>query len=386
MPWGQLAALFCAVAAARFILLTFAFDGGDGSSVSASAARRWSEAGIAEPFPWAVSPFYQFLRVLLWPLNSWAWNLASALAVGMAATCWAALAGQARVRWVAAAALVLTFAPFMFDPAARSGPWIPALALGMAALLAAAKSRPLATGLLLGLAAASHPSALLFIPPAIVLSLGCPRFPLARNGLHTGIALGVTAILLAGVQLALWRIAGVHLTGELGGIIREMANAPAPAFSIATFAGPTGQALALVVCGIALQTFRRMTRPFRPGPPFAWNIFFAHVLLFAGAAILQTGFLPWLGNPLLLLPPLVFGALAWSERSFLLMAAIVLLISPWVALEGTRLTRGSALSPTLSDSGRKTTAPDRADRAAPIPGRRGPPPAPPSASPRPPRP
>lgn len=337
LPVWQMVTLFALVAAIR---LPFLHNTPGPEAAFGEAARRWLQEGSAEPFPWALAPAYQFLCVLLWPVGAWAANVVSVLASGWAAVGFAILVRRGGAPWAAPAGFILSMIPQFWSVSHSTSPLVPALALGLAALVAADSGRAGTSGVFLGFAWLTHPSALAFLLAAFVLHLGCRRYPIARNAIHGAVCLLVAIALSVLLHWALRTWFGVGLFQDMSRLFPAMDQPNAAGeFTLQTLIGPTGQALLLVTLGLIVTAFRQMGRPNQPARPIDWSVPGALLLLLAGAVVLQLCFLPWLGSVLMIFPALVYLAVAWADGRLLVLAALVLLISPWIALEGTHLAR-----------------------------------------------
>lgn len=334
-------ALFACVLLTRIFLLDAGFGTGEDARQIAEATRQWHETGRYQMARAPGSLPYEFLCSVISRGVAWVLNLVSALACAAAAVVFAQLARRGGSAVPALSALVMTMVPEPFLFSISTSPQWPALALGLGALLAAAGGRALSTGLLLGLAAATRLSAVIYFLPAAILLLGCRRFAIQRNGLHLGIATVVALATAAACFLPAWQVQGAQLLDSVR--LPPSARPDYPADLAMILRGPTGAALAVAAAGMLTRFILLRNVPSGRRPRLDPFVVAALAILLAEALAIFAAFPRETLYPLAAVPALAFFIAAWTNRRFLWLVALLVMLAPWVGWEGFRPVRGPVL-------------------------------------------
>lgn len=142
-------------------------------------------------------PLQEYAYAAIWNSGPLAFNLVSAL---MSVVAFGGLAAAARrfgLRDYLLAGLALAFVPAVYLASVTAMDYVWALAFLMLALYFVAADRPIAAGIIIGLAAASRVTSILFVAPYILMFPGPWR---TAERVRAGVKMGVSAALVAGLS------------------------------------------------------------------------------------------------------------------------------------------------------------------------------------------
>jgi hypothetical protein len=288
-----------------------------------AAAAMWVVSGVVDPSPTATAPrrFFDLSAIVL----------AAALAVGVA--CVAVAAG--RRRWDAAH---VALSPLLVTAGLVSYELL-AVALVSGALLAAARRRPVAAGVLLGLATATRPLAAVVgvAVVAVAVRAGRRRQAALAAGLALVVWLAVRVLLIPGLGAGLarawdtWRQGGPGY-GSLWFVPSLVAqNRPRSARIWYEGAGLSAGATtalsllgtALVIAGVVALAFTARRRPRA-----------AHLALIGVAGCLVVAKAVPVQVSLLLLPLLALSALPWRDHLVWATTEVAYFVGVWLYIAG----------------------------------------------------